>query len=126
MGIQQLVAVVRGRGRRRVGGGVVEVDAGARHGGRVRICPWVGWGSIDLVGHGGGDGAGRRLGAVVSTGFLRSPWAAVAAVVGKAGGSKEGEGEARRRGSGQREEAEGRRRQWNRVWGSFYTKQTQF
>jgi hypothetical protein len=41
------------------------------------------------------------------------------------GGSEEGEAR-RRRGSEQREEAEGRRRQWNRVWGSFYTKQTQF
>jgi hypothetical protein len=30
-------------------------------------------------------GAGRRLGAVASAGFLRSPWAAAAAVVGKAG-----------------------------------------
>jgi hypothetical protein len=41
------------------------------------------------------------------------------------GGSREGEAR-RRRGSGWREEAEGRGRQWNRVWGSFYTKQTQF
>jgi hypothetical protein len=42
------------------------------------------------------------------------------------GGSEEGEAR-RRRGSGRREEAEGRRRrQWNRVWGYFYTKQTQF
>jgi hypothetical protein len=31
-------------------------------------------------------GAGRRLGAVASAGFLRSPWAAAAAVVGKARG----------------------------------------
>jgi hypothetical protein len=64
-------------------------------------------------------GAGRRLGAVTSAGFLRSPWVAAAAVVGKAGsrlslarvrGSEEGDGEARRRGSGRREEAEGRGR----------------
>jgi hypothetical protein len=41
------------------------------------------------------------------------------------GGSEEGEAR-RRRGSGRREEAEGRRRLWNRVWGSFYTKETQF
>jgi hypothetical protein len=39
------------------------------------------------------------------------------------GGSEEGEA---RRGSGQREEVEGRGMQWNRVWGSFYTKQMQF
>jgi hypothetical protein len=42
------------------------------------------------------------------------------------GGSEEGDGEARRRGRGRWEEAEGRGRQSNRVWGSFYTKQTQF
>jgi hypothetical protein len=44
MGVQQLAAAALGRGRRRVGGGVVEVDAGAGHGGRVRVCSWVGWG----------------------------------------------------------------------------------
>jgi hypothetical protein len=39
------------------------------------------------------------------------------------GGSEQGEGEARRRRwNGWREEDEGRGRQWNRVWGSFYTK----
>jgi hypothetical protein len=42
------------------------------------------------------------------------------------GGSEEGEGEVRWRGSGRREEAEGRGRQPNRVWVSFYTKQMQF
>jgi hypothetical protein len=132
-----LVAATLGRGRRRVKGGVIEVDAGAGQGGRVRVC------SLDLVGLGEDrliwldmeveTGAGRRLGAVASAGFLRSPWAAAAAVVGKAGGrlslvgvrgSEEGEGEARRRGSRRREEAQGMGRQRNRVWGSFYTKQT--
>jgi hypothetical protein len=45
-----------GRGRRRVGGGVVEVDAGTRHGGRVRVC------SLNLVGLGGDGGRGRGRG----------------------------------------------------------------
>jgi hypothetical protein len=58
-------ATALGRGRRRVGGGVVEVDAGTGHGGRARVC------SLDLVGLGGDrsiwldmeveTGAGRRL-----------------------------------------------------------------
>jgi hypothetical protein len=38
----------------------------------------------------------------------------------------EGDGEGAGGGRRQEEETEGRGRQWNRVWGSFYTKQTQF
>jgi hypothetical protein len=38
----------------------------------------------------------------------------------------EGDGEGAGGGWRQEEETEGRGRQWNRVWGSFYTKQTQF
>jgi hypothetical protein len=80
-------------------------------------------------------GAVRRLGAVASAGFLRSPWAAATAIVGNVGGrlylaavrgSEEGEREARRRGSGRREEAEGRGRQRNRVWDPFIRSKRNF
>jgi hypothetical protein len=73
-------------------------------------------------GYGGGEGAMlgfRRPGRVARLGLH------LLCICSMCSGSEEGEAR-RRRGSGRREEAEGRGRQWNRVWGSFYTKQTQF
>jgi hypothetical protein len=73
-------------------------------------------------GYRGGDGAMlgfRRRGRAARLGLH------LLCICSMRGESEEGEAR-RRRGSVRREEAEGRRRQWNRVWGSFYMKQTQF